>query len=284
MAQRVFGKGFQTKYPQTMEIAYPGKAVEIISAKTHLNLSGRTQQVVTLEIGDVSGDANDVFEFTLPGVGSVSYTADASPTATEIINGLMLEFNKNIDINRVFTAEKSTSPTAIILKSRILADNVTGMTFTGGANTALSNVAAGTMLDIPYGIVLVQGPTYPVFDGVGTVTAPVAANHPEVGFGIAAHGRERAAETVAALGRFRPEDPIASLDKGVIWALTEEALSPGDTPVYRHTTTAATQVPGAISKTTATQKRAFGQLKVAVLEPSIDLGGGILITKVDVAR
>lgn len=176
-------------YSKTMDVATPGAlsgdAVSIVN-KAYINAAATASEVHTV-VTPATVDASTLYSITIDGI-TVSYTSDASPTQTELRDGLYNAFR--------------TNPEARSLAAIAISGNNLTLTATRPTDTHLVSVnSADTTNDLSVSITTAQnlGTTVPfgVFvaraagDAIGTAKLPAANTDSVLGITTAHQNIER---------------------------------------------------------------------------------------------
>jgi hypothetical protein len=111
-------------YSKTMDVATPGALSGDPSShltKAYINAAATAKQVHTITT-PATVDASTLYSITVGDV-TVSYTSDASPTQTELVNGLYNAFRTNPEARSL--KEIAISGTTLLLTSPRLEDTIT---------------------------------------------------------------------------------------------------------------------------------------------------------------
>lgn len=246
----VYGLGNQTRYPLNADVAFPGLVKQRIRMNTGINAAGESQQSVPIDIGT----AADSTAYTITvGDRPVSFTSDGSATATEIRDGLIAKLRTDSIISSKFTVAATDADT-LTLTHRLFGVNEVVTVGGGGTGYALGTVVnSATSAALPYGLVVAAKTSYPLVDGLPTVSVPSASG--DIILGIAASTLSNPQEVAGQTdGYSRKRDLVNILQQGVIWTTSEAAIAVGDTLYFRHTASGAFTKTGVVSGSSGTGK------------------------------
>lgn len=228
----------QASISRTMARGYPGQLVGSgHKTRSMVNDKGAARAVYEITVDTVTDSAT--YTFTIGGF-TVSYVADASATAREIVTGLIAAARANQSIMDLLAGINPNGNTKIRITAKTPGTDVT--VAESDSKLSLATITANVAVEpIPFGFAVVQGTA-----GDRSCMLPTTTGQKFKGIVQRIHSNTDPLGLYPAT-KAGPQQDVSVTYEGTILAIAEQAVAPGDPVYFRHTASGAL-VPGGLRK------------------------------------